>query len=143
MAESLGVHTGEAIPLLHLRKYQESTGFGRRRGAFGVLPTFRLLDSSRDQPAQRSWHPPGWQTWPPPGRPAPPTPQRYSPLTVIPPLEVGHSKSPPQSLTTPEAVLPLICPLRGECDGCVVRDHFMQTLPFEIKRKYSLGRVGR
>lgn len=116
-------------------------GFGRHRGAFCVLPIFSLLDSSRDQPAQRSWHPPGQQTWPPPGRPAPLTPQLCSLLAVIPPLEVGQSKSPPQSLTTLETVLPSICPWRGECDGCVVRDRFMQTLPFEIVHVYFQEKI--
>lgn len=108
-------------------------GFGKRRGAFCVLPIFHLLDSSRDQPAQRSWHPPG--------RPAPLTPQLCSLLAVIPPLEVGQSKSPPQSLTTLETVLPSICLLRGECDGCVVRDRFMQTLPFEIEHVHFQEKI--
>lgn len=90
-----------------------------------MLPVFRPLDSSRDQSAQRAWHPPGPQTRPPPGCPAPLTPQRGSLLAVIAPLEVGQSASPPQSLTTLEMVLRSICPWRGECDGCMVRDCLM------------------
>ena len=69
------------------------------------------------------------------------TPQLCSLLAVIPPLEVGQSKSPPQSLTTLETVLPSICLLRGECDGCVVRDRFMQTLPFEIEHVHFQEKV--
>lgn len=47
---------------------------------------------------------------------------------------------PPKNLTTLAILLLWICSSRHRCDSCVVRDNFIQTLPFRGKHSSSRGR---